>query len=196
MGRHYSCTSPASTGGTYKPRRALPDGHRTNQLAGLPSADGEFESAPQLVWIAVRQAFSRPCYDRCMETAEEILQVVRIRLEAEPEVLAAWLFGSRARGEARPDSDVDVAVLLRSDPPATLEGLHLGLESDLEQACRLPVDLVIVNRAPPDLVHRILRDGVLLLERDRSARVRFEVRSRNEYFDVLPFLRRYRRMVA
>ena len=106
------------------------------------------------------------------------------------------LFGSVLRDDFGPDSDVDVAVLLRNDPPSTLEGLHLGLESDLEQACRRPVDLVIVNRAPPDLVHRVLRDGVLLVERDRSARVRFEVRSRNEYFDVLPFLRRYRRMVA
>lgn len=131
-----------------------------------------------------------------METSEDLLLAVRIRLEAEPDVVAAWLFGSRARGEARPDSDVDVAVLLRQDSPATLEGLRLGLESDLEQVCQRSVDLVIVNRAPPDLVHRVLRDGVLLVERDRSARVRFEVRSRNEYFDVLPFLRRYRRMAA
>jgi hypothetical protein len=44
-----------------------------------------------------------------------------------------------------------------------------------------------------DLVHRVLRDGVLLLERDRSARIRFEVRARNDYFDLLPHLRRYRR---
>jgi len=45
-----------------------------------------------------------------------------------------------------------------------------------------------------DLVHRVLRDSLLLAERDRSARIRFEVRSRNEYFDLLPFLRRYRRL--
>jgi hypothetical protein len=44
-----------------------------------------------------------------------------------------------------------------------------------------------------DLAHRVLRDGLLLLERDRSARIRFEVRARNEYFDLLPHLRRYRR---
>lgn len=30
---------------------------------------------------------------------------------AEPGVQAVWLFGSRARGDERPDSDVDVAVL-------------------------------------------------------------------------------------
>ena len=29
----------------------------------------------------------------------------------EPGVQAVWIFGSRARGDERPDSDVDVAVL-------------------------------------------------------------------------------------
>ena len=38
----------------------------------------------------------------------------------------------------------------------------------------------------------MLRDRQLLLDRDRSARLRFEVRSRNEYFDLLPVLQRYR----
>jgi hypothetical protein len=45
-------------------------------------------------------------------------------------------------------------------------------------------------------VHRVLRDGVLLLDHDRSARIAFEVRSRNEYFDLLPILERYRRRVS
>jgi len=44
----------------------------------------------------------------------------------------------------------------------------------------------------PDLVHRILRDGILCLDRDRSARIRFEVKARGEYFDLLPYLQRYR----
>jgi hypothetical protein len=37
---------------------------------------------------------------------------------------------------------------------------------------------------------------LLLLERDRSAPIRFEVRVCNEYFDLLPHLRRYRRGAA
>lgn len=115
-------------------------------------------------------------------------------LEQEPSGLAcAYLFGSRARGDARPGSDVDLAVLLDHDPPRTLAGLHLDLADRLSAALGRTVDLVVLNRAPVDLVHRVLRDGVLVLERDRSARIRFEVRARNEYFDLLPFLRRYRR---
>jgi len=52
--------------------------------------------------------------------------------------------------------------------------------------------LIVLNRAPTDLVHRVLRDGRLLLDRDPSKRIRFEVRKRNEYFDLEPALRRYR----
>jgi hypothetical protein len=38
-----------------------------------------------------------------------------------------------------------------------------------------------------------LRDGILLYERDPAARIRFEVQARNAYFDLLPYLRQYRR---
>jgi hypothetical protein len=55
------------------------------------------------------------------------------------------------------------------------------------------VQVIVLNDAPPDLVHRVLRDGVLVLDRDPPLRVHFEVRARNEYFDVKPFLDQYRR---
>jgi predicted nucleotidyltransferase len=120
---------------------------------------------------------------------------LRRRLEGhDGDLVAAYLFGSVARDTAGPGSDVDVAVLLASEPPAQLAGLRLDLEADLEQALGRRVQLVVLNRAPCDLVHRILRDGVLLVDRNPSARIRFEVRSRNEYFDLKPFLDRYRRV--
>lgn len=107
-------------------------------------------------------------------------------------VVAAYLFGSFARGSATESSDVDVAILLDRDPPRTFESLSLRVEGDLERLVGRPAQIVVLNRAPVDLVHRVLRDGVLLLDRGRAARIRFEVRARAEYFDLLPLLRRYR----
>lgn len=109
-------------------------------------------------------------------------------------IAAAWLFGSVARGTQHPGSDVDVGILYSEDPPLTLEGLGFGLQDELEEALRLPVQVVVLNRAPVDLIIRVLRDGKLLVERDRSRRVGFEVRSRNEYWDLAPYLRLCRRI--
>jgi uncharacterized protein len=109
------------------------------------------------------------------------------------EIVCAYLFGSQARGEAGAESDVDVAVLYREEPEVSLSGLGLELAAAIEKASGRRTDVVVLNRAPPDLVHRVLRDGVLLLESDSEARIRFETRSRAEYLDLLPYLREYRR---
>jgi predicted nucleotidyltransferase len=124
--------------------------------------------------------------------------VVEARLKAffeeDPRgALAAYLYGSVARGQARPDSDVDMGVLFATDPPATLDAPQFAIEAALERLLATPVQVVALNRAPADLVHRVLRDGRLVLDRDRAARIRFEVRSRNEYFDMEPIRRMYRR---
>jgi len=111
-------------------------------------------------------------------------------------VLAVYLFGSVARGESGPGSDIDVGVLFATDPPATLGAPQFALEAAMERRLGSPVQVVALNRAAADLVHRVLRDGRLVLDRDRAARIRFEVRSRNEYFDLAPIRRLYRRYPA
>jgi predicted nucleotidyltransferase len=127
-------------------------------------------------------------------TAAAIEQELRDFFAAEPGgIVAAYLFGSVARGTAGARSDVDVAILYAAAPAATLEGLPLDLEGRIERRVGRPAQVIVLNTAPVGLVHRVLRDGVLLLDRDPSARIRFEVRARNEFFDLQPILARYRR---
>lgn len=106
-----------------------------------------------------------------------------------PEIAAAWLFGSHARGEAREDSDVDIAILFR-DPEATAARHHRLLGSlalDLEHALGAPIDLaVLVDRTSPIFVHRVLIEGRLVHELDRSRRVAFEARAHVRYLDFQP----------
>jgi uncharacterized protein len=135
----------------------------------------------------------RGSYNPKVRDSQEIDTQLRERLAtAPPAVVAAYLFGSVARGTAGPHSDVDLALLLETSPPPTIEGHLFDYEAELERRLGAPVQLVVLNHAPPDLIHRVLRDGRVVLDRDASARIRFEVKSRNEYFDLLPFLRRYR----
>jgi predicted nucleotidyltransferase len=114
-------------------------------------------------------------------------------LTARPERIAAvYLYGSFARGESRPDSDIDLGILLASPAPATFDSQPYELEGDLERILGRPVQVVVLNHAPVDLRIRVLRGGRLIMDRDPSARIRFEVQTRNEAFDLEPILRRYR----
>jgi predicted nucleotidyltransferase len=124
------------------------------------------------------------------ENAREVLE------GAPAEVLAVYLYGSRARGTGSAHSDLDLGILLRDAPRPTLRSAARRIEDDVERAVRVPVQAVVLNTASADLTHRVLRDGILLLDRDRAARIRFEVRTRNDYFDLAPIRRLYRRVPA
>lgn len=124
----------------------------------------------------------------------DVVEQLRAYFAAHPGgVTAAYVFGSVARGTAGADSDVDVAVLFARTPEASLMGQPFALADELRGLVGRPVDLVVLNTAPADLVHRVLRDGVRVFQGDAAARVRFEVKRRNEYFDLLPYLQQYRR---
>jgi predicted nucleotidyltransferase len=110
-----------------------------------------------------------------------------------PDLAAVYIFGSVARGSARADSDVDVGILYRKTPSATFASQAYDVAADLSERLGRTADVVVMNGAPVDLVKRVLRDGHIVVERDRSARIAFEVRARNDYFDLLPILQLYRR---
>jgi predicted nucleotidyltransferase len=103
-------------------------------------------------------------------------------------VIAASLIGSQARGTAGPLSDVDVAVWHTPDLDA---GKRLHLRLDLAQAAARAlgtdeVDIVLLNGASPLMRHRAIRDGKLLVQRDRKARVQLQARALIEYLDTEP----------
>lgn len=67
------------------------------------------------------------------------------------------VFGSVARGEARPDSDLDLLV---EAGPATTAWFPGGLVADLEEALGRRVDVVTVRSLSSELRERILQEAV------------------------------------
>ena len=134
-----------------------------------------------------------PWYACRMERAEIEAILQRELPRRIPGLVAAYLFGSTARGDASDGSDVDVGLLYSRAPASTLADQPFEVAADLASLLGRDVDAIVLNTAPVDLIHRVLRDGRCVFESDRATRIAFEMRSRNEYFDLLPILRRYRR---
>jgi predicted nucleotidyltransferase len=88
------------------------------------------------------------------EETAALVATLREALRGRQDVHLAVLFGSRARGRARPDSDVDLAVLG--------ENLDLlALARDLSLATRHEVDIVDLGRdLGYPLLNAIARDAV------------------------------------
>ncbi len=92
-----------------------------------------------------------------METHDPVVEPLREALRERQDICLALLFGSRARGDARPGSDADVAVLGKDLDP-------LALAADLSRATRVEVDVVSLEDPGYPLLNAILRDGILLHE--------------------------------
>lgn len=71
------------------------------------------------------------------------------------------LFGSRARGQARPGSDVDLAFLSEEDLSEDLWVLREILE---ESHFPYKVDLVDLSKASPVFRQQVERDGVVWID--------------------------------
>ncbi len=100
---------------------------------------------------------------------EAIVARIREVLRAHPRVLRAELFGSVARGEARPDSDVDL-VMHYAPGTDILDTADVG--ADLEERLGRPVSLLSarVLENPPEksmalLARYIEPDRELIYER-------------------------------
>lgn len=102
-----------------------------------------------------------------------------------PQVQAAFLFGSRAFAKARPGSDWDLGVYL--EPPEPDPALEIL--TDLVRAGLEPVDLVVLNQAPPVLAFEVVRANKIVYRREGFCVGCYVSRVMREYWDLEPLLR-------
>jgi hypothetical protein len=121
-----------------------------------------------------------------MPTPGEILiEAARRVLEADARIAYALVFGSAAREGGRPARDLDLAVGLTRGTRLSVRDLG-DLLSRLEKAAGKPVDLVLMQEAPPGLAYRVFAGGRIILDRDRAALVERKAQAIIDYLDFKP----------
>ena len=102
-------------------------------------------------------------------------------------VTLAVLHGSRARGDAAPDSDWDIGVLTDvTDGPPDLAALTADVAAVLGTDA---VDVVDLRRASALLRFRAARDGIALVERPPGAFEAFQLEAVRFWCDAGPVIR-------
>jgi predicted nucleotidyltransferase len=107
---------------------------------------------------------------------EQLERVLALLAPWQP--LAIYLFGSRAGGHARPDSDLDLAVL-PGRRPAAWE--WLSVQGGLSEELGVEVDLVDLDGASTVLRKEIVSKGRLWWEGDPRRRAELEMYALSDY---------------
>ena len=93
-------------------------------------------------------------------------------------LIAIYHFGSHATGQARPESDVDLAILARE--PLTDTG-RFALAQELAVMLHRDVDLVDLRAASGVMRMQVLSSGTCLVDRDPVTRQEFEMYAYADY---------------
>ena len=93
---------------------------------------------------------------------QQMIQKMAEYFKTQP-ILKAWIFGSFARGEQTPLSDVDLLVEYDKDGISLLK--HCAMINDLEELLDRSVDLIEEGTLLPFAVESANRDKKLIYER-------------------------------
>lgn len=110
-----------------------------------------------------------------LESREDLKKILKL-LSEHPKVVAVYLFGSYAKGEERPMSDIDIAVILKR-PTSRDEG-------DIGSLYSKDIDLVLFHRLPLYIQHEVFKYGRELLVKDEEELVRVKLRVMRGYLEM------------
>jgi predicted nucleotidyltransferase len=103
-------------------------------------------------------------------TSEEIKTHIADYCATRPEIVACYLYGSRAAGKERAGSDVDVAFLMDTTVlPADYFNLKMSYYSGLERQLRLDIHPLIMNDAGEVVLGQVFGKGEVVYQQNPEA---------------------------
>ncbi len=118
---------------------------------------------------------------------DELINDIAAMFARESEIRLALIFGSLAKGRARSNSDVDVAVA--ADRPLNAE-MKVRLIEQLAVLTGRPIDLVDLQTADGLILNQVLVEGRLVHCNDRALYARLIQRMIFNQEDVMRYHRR------
>jgi len=112
--------------------------------------------------------------------AENVLSAITAHLRSRLSVSVAYLLGSAAEDRLRPDSDVDIAVLLPHGQAFPTQ-VRLALAAELASIVGRNVDLGVLSTANLVYAKEAVARGRLIFEQDHLITAQFEMYTLSMY---------------
>lgn len=117
-----------------------------------------------------------------MELNPQSLEKLQNIFKKMPQILAVYLYGSRVKGYATKNSDLDIAVVVDDVKDINYGDLYFKVSQNIEV---VEVDLrVVTKETSPTFIFQVIKTGQCIYQRESKERVRFEAKVLNEYFDT------------
>ena len=100
------------------------------------------------------------------------------------------VFGSFARGDNDTNSDIDIAILLNSSVKNTFD-IQIQHQNNIEKLLKKKVEVQAINSSRVDFSYRVISEGIIIHGYNNPFRVDFEVKTMQNYFDLMPFFKEY-----
>lgn len=108
-----------------------------------------------------------------------------------PDILFAYLFGSRIKGYANKRSDWDIAIYFNKLIDQNSHWPAFELEAEISRTIGETAQVIVLNDPlSPVFGFEIIKDGVLLVDNAPNLRIDFENRILRHYHDWQYFLNR------
>ena len=117
--------------------------------------------------------------------AKALIQRIRPVLAKRGDVTLALLFGSQARGRAIEASDIDIAVMAPRDA-------LLAIGAEVSAAIGREVDVLALEDANIPMQDALVREGLMIYEREKGAAARWRTHTMLDLEIDLPWFRRMR----
>lgn len=112
-------------------------------------------------------------------------------LAKQPNVIAAYLFGSAARGQTHPKSDVDIGVVV-SDVAGIDYGELCFKIGGVVSRKEVDLRIVVLKKTSPVFLYNLIKENLCLYAKSEKERVQFETQALRRFYDSARIRKIYR----